>query len=107
MNGPTGAPGRATSSGLRSWKRRANCSPNCPRRSAPHRCRCRKAKAMSCHSEEMWESFDALWRRVQELSRQVRELEARLGAVESERQTPEVIANDKRARTIYESEVGR
>jgi len=75
--------------------------------SAPHRCRCRKAKAMSCHSEEMWESFDALWRRVQELSRQVRELEARLGVVESERQTPEVIANDKRARTIYESEVGR
>ena len=62
---------------------------------------------MSCHSEEIWESFDALWRRCEQLSRQVRELEARLGAVESERQASEVIATDKRTRTIYESEVGR
>ena len=62
---------------------------------------------MSCHSEEVWESFDALWRRFEQLSRQVRELEARLGAVESEHQASEVIATDKRTRTIYESEVGR
>ena len=62
---------------------------------------------MSCHSEEVWESFDALWRRYEQLSRQVRELEARLGAVESEHQASEVIATDKRTRTIYESEVGR
>ena len=52
---------------------------------------------MSCHSEEVWESFGALWRRVQELSRQVRELEARLSAV----------ASEQRAEAIYESEVGR
>jgi hypothetical protein len=62
---------------------------------------------MSCHSEEVWESFDALWRRCEQLSRQVRELEARLGAVESERQASEVIATDQRTRAIYESEVGR
>ena len=37
---------------------------------------------MSSHSEEMWESFDALWRRMQQLSRHVRELEARVTAVE-------------------------
>ena len=61
---------------------------------------------MSCHSEEVWESFDALWRRVQELSRQVRELEARLGAVESESQAA-VVATEQRAQAIYESEVGR
>ena len=62
---------------------------------------------MSCHSEEVWESFDALWRRCEQLSRQVRELEARLGVVESERQASEVIATDERTRAIYESEVGR
>jgi prefoldin subunit 5 len=37
---------------------------------------------MSSHSEEIWESFDALWRRIEQLSGQVRELEARLAAVE-------------------------
>jgi hypothetical protein len=37
---------------------------------------------MSCHSEEIWESFDALSRRMQLLSRQVRELEARLESLE-------------------------
>jgi hypothetical protein len=37
---------------------------------------------MSSHSEEIWESFDALWRRIGQLSDQVRELEARLAAVE-------------------------
>ena len=62
---------------------------------------------MSCHSEEVWESFDALWRRVQELSRQVRELEARLRAVESESQATAVVATEQRAQAIYESEVGR
>lgn len=37
---------------------------------------------MSSHSEEMWESFDALWRRIQQLSRRICELEVRLAAVE-------------------------
>jgi hypothetical protein len=37
---------------------------------------------MSSHSEEIWESFDALWRRIKQLSSQVRELEARLEAIE-------------------------
>jgi hypothetical protein len=37
---------------------------------------------MSSHSEEIWESFDALWRHMQQLSHQVRELEARVAAVE-------------------------
>ena len=62
---------------------------------------------MSCLSEEIWESFDVLWRRYEKLSRQVRELEMRLGAVESGRQAPEVMAGDQPARAIYESEVGR
>lgn len=55
---------------------------------------------MSCHSDEIWESFDALWRRCEELSRQVRELEARLGAVESAGQAHEVVANPRRANAI-------
>ena len=38
---------------------------------------------MSSHSEEIWESFDALWRRVQQLGRDVSALEARLGAIET------------------------
>jgi len=62
---------------------------------------------MSCHSEEIWESFDVLWRRFEQLSRQVRELEARLGTIESGQQTSEIIASDKRTTAIYESEVGR
>lgn len=37
---------------------------------------------MSSHSEEMWDSFDALWQQLSTLSRRVRELEARLGALE-------------------------
>ncbi|HVG19377.1 MAG TPA: hypothetical protein VNI02_10000 [Blastocatellia bacterium] len=37
---------------------------------------------MSSHSEEIWESFDALWSRMQQLNRRVTELEARLEAVE-------------------------
>lgn len=37
---------------------------------------------MSSHSEEIWESFDAVWSRMQQLSQQVKELEARLLAVE-------------------------
>lgn len=40
---------------------------------------------MSSHSEEIWESFDALWRRIGQLSRQVKELEARLGAIETDK----------------------
>jgi hypothetical protein len=37
---------------------------------------------MSCHSEEIWESFDALGRRVQQLSHIVREMQARIDAIE-------------------------
>jgi hypothetical protein len=37
---------------------------------------------MSYHSEELWESLDALGRRLQRLSHTVRELEARLEALE-------------------------
>jgi hypothetical protein len=37
---------------------------------------------MSFHSEEIWESFDALWRRTEQLSRRVKELEARLTAID-------------------------
>ena len=33
---------------------------------------------MSSHSDEIWDSFDALWRQMQALSRRVREIEARL-----------------------------
>ncbi len=40
---------------------------------------------MSFHSDEVWESFDALWQRVQVLNRQVRELEARLLVLEASR----------------------
>lgn len=38
---------------------------------------------MPCHSEEIWETFDAMWHRVQTLSRQVKELEARLALLEA------------------------
>jgi hypothetical protein len=62
---------------------------------------------MSCHSEEVWEDVGALWRRFEQLNRRVRELEARLGAVESERQASASIVQEERARAIYESEVGR
>ena len=37
---------------------------------------------MSSHSDEIWESFDALWRRVEQLSRHVTELETKLAAIE-------------------------
>ena len=37
---------------------------------------------MSSHSEEVWESFDALWRRFEQLGNQVKELEARLASIE-------------------------
>src|SRR5437762_13282379 len=95
-----------TSSGRRNWKRKWNGFPNYRKRPASYLYRRRKGEAMSCHSEETWESFDALWRRIQELSRQVRELETRLGAVESERATP-AVASEITARAIYESEVSR
>jgi hypothetical protein len=39
---------------------------------------------MSSHSEEIWESFDAMWRQIKLLSRQVKDLEARLAALEAE-----------------------
>jgi hypothetical protein len=40
---------------------------------------------MSYHSEEIWESFDALGRRVQQLSHIIRQMQARLDAIETER----------------------
>ena len=66
---------------------------------------------MSSHSEEIWESFDALWRRISQLSRQVKELEARLGAVEiNEAQQPlSEFEPEKVSKSIslYEGEVQR
>lgn len=43
---------------------------------------------MSSHSEEIWESFDALWRQVRVLSSRVKELEARLGVAEGQEMKP-------------------
>ena len=37
---------------------------------------------MSYHSEEIWESFDALWRQIRVLNGRVKELEARLDVAE-------------------------
>ena len=66
---------------------------------------------MSSHSEEIWESFDALWRRIGQLSRQVKELEARLGAVEiSEAQQPLGEFEPKeinKSISLYEGEIRR
>ena len=66
---------------------------------------------MSSHSEEIWESFDALWRRIGQLSRQVKELEARLGAIETaEAQQPlSEFEPEKVGRSIslYEGEIRR
>lgn len=66
---------------------------------------------MSSHSEEIWESFDALWRRIGQLSRQVKELEARLGAIEiNEAQQPlKEFEPEKVSRSIslYEGEIRR
>jgi hypothetical protein len=39
---------------------------------------------MSSHSEEIWESFDALWRQVRLLAVRVKELEARLDVAEGQ-----------------------
>jgi hypothetical protein len=39
---------------------------------------------MSYHSEEIWESFDALWRQIRVLNSRVRELEARLGVADDQ-----------------------
>jgi hypothetical protein len=66
---------------------------------------------MSSHSEEIWESFDALWRRIGQLTRQVKELEARLGAIEvNEAQQPLNEFEPKkvsRSISLYEGEVRR
>jgi hypothetical protein len=37
---------------------------------------------MSAHSDETWESYDALWRHVQRLANRVSEMEARLRLLE-------------------------
>jgi hypothetical protein len=59
---------------------------------------------MFYHSEEIWESFDALGRRVQQLSHIVRQMQARLDAIEmvGERDEAERFAN-----ISYEEEVNR
>jgi len=63
---------------------------------------------MSSHSEEIWESFDALWRRIGQLSRQVKELEARLGAVENaEAQLEFEPKKVSRSISLYEGEIRR
>ena len=63
---------------------------------------------MSSHSEEIWESFDALWRRIGQLSRQVKELEARLGAVETaEAQLEFEPKKVSRSISLYEGEIRR
>ncbi len=37
---------------------------------------------MTCHSEDIWNSFDALGRRIQQLSHIIRQMEARIEALE-------------------------
>ncbi|HXG65477.1 MAG TPA: hypothetical protein VNO70_10230 [Blastocatellia bacterium] len=37
---------------------------------------------MSYHSEEVWESFEALWQRVQTISRRMGELEMKIRVLE-------------------------
>ena len=37
---------------------------------------------MSYHSEEVWESFEALWQRVQTISRRMGELEIKIRVLE-------------------------
>lgn len=37
---------------------------------------------MSAHSDEIWESFDALWRRMERLASRVSEMEARMRLLE-------------------------
>ena len=63
---------------------------------------------MSSHSEEIWESFDALWRRISQLSRQVKELEARLGAIEiAEPRQPLSEFETSKSISLYEGEIRR
>jgi hypothetical protein len=66
---------------------------------------------MSSHSEEIWESFDALWRRMRQLSGQVRELEARLEAIEVADGRPPVSEFEpekvSRSISVYEGEIRR
>ncbi len=59
-----------------------------------------KGKAMSYHSEEIWESFDALGRRVQQLSHIVRQMQARLDAMETD-------GGERFDNSCYEEEVNR
>ncbi|MGA9769910.1 MAG: hypothetical protein WBV94_12775 [Blastocatellia bacterium] len=62
---------------------------------------------MSSHSEEIWESFDALWRRMQQLSCQVKELEARLGVIEEQTLSEFEPKKTGRAISLYEGEIRR
>ena len=59
---------------------------------------------MSSHSDEIWESFDALWRRIEQLSRNVRELETKLAALgAAEANVPEKLSGI----ISYEGEIHR
>lgn len=66
---------------------------------------------MSYHSEEIWDSFDALWRQMQALSRRVRELEARLAPdlVKQGRDgfepPSEVVKESNKADFVYEGDL--
>ena len=71
---------------------------------------------MSFHSEDVWDSFDALWRRIKDLSCQVKDLEARLMLLEtSQASEPErdykkaVTASEeiKLSSSLYEGEYKR
>ncbi len=65
---------------------------------------------MSSHSEEIWESFDALWRQVRQLGSRVKELEARLGVAEGQSLTPgfkphdQVLRESNKTDFVYEGD---
>ena len=58
---------------------------------------------MSSHSEEIWESFDALWQQVRALGSRVKELEARLGVAEGEGLKQQRAGFKPRAEVLRES----
>jgi hypothetical protein len=59
---------------------------------------------MPFHSDEVWESFDALWRRIEQLSCEIRDLEARLATVEGGEAHP--IKRDYEAKTDLSERLG-
>jgi hypothetical protein len=57
---------------------------------------------MSYHSEEIWESFDALARQVHSLSRMLKEMEMRIGVLE---QAESALSENRIINSQYEGEV--